>query len=813
VAGLLERLEAALADRYQIERELGSGGMAVVYLAHDQKLNRQVALKVLRPELAAWLGSERFLREIEIAAKLTHPNILALHDCGEADGLLYYTMPFIDGESLRDRLQREQQLPLEDALRIAHEVADALGYAHSLGLVHRDIKPANILFEAGHAVVSDFGIARAITEAAGESLTGTGMSIGTPAYMSPEQVGGEHKIDGRSDLYSLGCVLYEMLAGEPPYTGRSAQAIAVKHIGQSIPSTRVVRETVPSALDAHIQRALAKAPADRFANARDFAEALAHVPERWRRQVKVIAPLAAGVVAVGAVVALLGLPTGRTEEGGALALATGPPTVQVGVLPVVARDGSADTSSQAQLIQYQFASELARYRGLEVVDPLTLNSRVDAGTTRVRADELRELGRLGLRYAVHITATATPQSLEVTYSLTDAEDGHIAETGTFSSTDEAALASHIRQASRYLAVVLEAATGGLAKGLDVEPFLTRVSDPAAIQAFLQGIDYSYRFLPGGREYFERALELEPGFIGPRVFRVSGLMAVGDSVAASEHLGVLQSLKSTATPFEQAAIGWAEAAVRGDVEGMIRHLRVSLAYAPRNNIVLFDLAANLWAVGRPQEAVEPARQAMESGWPFAPLYALWGRLAIETGELSGLRDTLEFALTFDPPDPFLSGLLEALALSESDTSAAGQYGTAFRAGIGTSSVAAGYTELTGTYRTLARRARERGEPAAAVLLLQRLVDAGVGLPILRLELARALAEGGDRRGAESYYLAVAAGELDDPEVLYVAGAVAELLGRPADARRHFSKYLEVAANGPDAIRVRERLRALGRPGPS
>jgi tetratricopeptide (TPR) repeat protein len=288
------------------------------------------------------------------------------------------------------------------------------------------------------------------------------------------------------------------------------------------------------------------------------------------------------------------------------------------------------------------------------------------------------------------------------------------------------------------------------------------------------------------------------------------MAVDDTVDALEHVGVLQSLKSTATPFEQAAIGWSEAAVRGDVEGMIRHSRVSLAYAPHNNITLFDLASRLWYVGRVREAIEHTREAMESGWPFAPLYELWGRLAIEIGELDGLRDTLEFARTFVSPGPFLSGLLEALALFESDTTGAGQYGAAFRTEIGASNAAAGYANLTGTYRSLAQRAREREEPAAAVLLLQRLVDAGVGLPILRLELARALAESGDRRSAESYYLAVAGGELNDPEVLFLAGTVAELLGRPEDARRHFSKYLEVAANGPDAIRVRERLRVLGQP---
>jgi len=209
----LGRLTAALAGRYRIESELGAGGMATVYLAQDLKHRRQVAIKVLKPELASVLGPERFLREIEIAAQLTHPHILPLYDSGEAEGLLYYVMPYVEGESLRDRITREKQLPLDDALQVARETADALSYAHSHGVIHRDIKPENILLESGHAVVADFGIARAISAAGGERLTETGLAVGTPAYMSPEQAAGEKNLDGRSDLYALGCVLYEMLAG------------------------------------------------------------------------------------------------------------------------------------------------------------------------------------------------------------------------------------------------------------------------------------------------------------------------------------------------------------------------------------------------------------------------------------------------------------------------------------------------------------------------------------------------------------------------------------------------------------------------
>jgi serine/threonine-protein kinase len=312
-----ENLRAALADRYAIERELGQGGMATVYFARDLKLGRAVALKVLRPELAASLGGERFLREIEIAAKLAHPHILGLFDCGEAEGLLYYTMPFVEGETLRDRLTREKQLPLEDALRITREVADALGYAHSRGLVHRDIKPENILFAAGHAVVSDFGIARAVAAAGTARLTETGLAVGTPAYMSPEQAAGSQDVDARSDLYSLGCVLYEMLSGETPYTGPTPQAILAKKLSEPLPRISVIRETVAAGIEAALNKALARTPADRWPTAADFAAALAHpdasagTRSARRRAMAVVRRLPWwGKVAVGvsvvAVVALVG---------------------------------------------------------------------------------------------------------------------------------------------------------------------------------------------------------------------------------------------------------------------------------------------------------------------------------------------------------------------------------------------------------------------------------------------------------------------------------------------------------------------------
>ena len=277
----LETLQAHLSDRYRLERELGRGGMATVYLAQDLRHERPVALKVLHPDLAVSLGAERFQREIKLAARLQHPHILTVHDSGEiapaagAPAILWFTMPFIEGETLRARLAREGQLPLADAVRIIREVADALGYAHEHGVVHRDLKPENILLTSTHALVADFGIARALGGGvAEERLTATGLAIGTPAYMSPEQATGGQEVDARSDVYALGCVLYEMLAGEPPFTGPNPQAIMMRSLSESPRPLRQARETVPAAVEQVVLTALAKAPADRYPTAVQFARAL-----------------------------------------------------------------------------------------------------------------------------------------------------------------------------------------------------------------------------------------------------------------------------------------------------------------------------------------------------------------------------------------------------------------------------------------------------------------------------------------------------------------------------------------------------------
>ena len=321
----LDRLASALSDRYTIEKELGAGGMATVYLAEDLKHHRKVAVKVLRPELAAILGAERFLKEIEVTASLQHPHILPLHDSGEADSFLYYVMPYVEGESLRDKLNRDKQLGVDETVKIAEGVAAALDYAHRQGVIHRDIKPENILLHDGQPVVADFGIALAVTAAGGTRLTETGLSLGTPQYMSPEQATGEREVTGKSDVYSLGAVVYEMLVGDPPHTGNTVQAIIARVVSAEPQPISDVRHAVPVNVQAACYKALAKVPADRFARATEFAEALTNPaftfssptgvaaaslhPRLWKRFA-----LASGVLTAAMAISLLVVLIGRNTS-------------------------------------------------------------------------------------------------------------------------------------------------------------------------------------------------------------------------------------------------------------------------------------------------------------------------------------------------------------------------------------------------------------------------------------------------------------------------------------------------------------------
>ena len=392
MADLRSRLAAALRDRYVIERELGSGGTAMVYLARDLRHARPVAIKVLRPELAATMGSDRFLREIRIAAGLTHLHILSVHDSGEADGLLYYVMPYVEGESLRSRLEREGPLPVDDAVRVAREVADALAYAHVQGVVHRDIKPGNILLIGAHAAVADFGIATAIgTEA--DTLTGAGFVIGTPTYMSPEQAAGGGAVDGRSDLYSLGCVLYEMLTGSPPFVGPTPQAVLARHATDPAPRVREARASVPVHVDAAVARALSKLPADRFATARQLAEAL-ELDERPSLDAAGRRGARYGTIAALALVLMLGAALLWRQTSGATD-ARG-----IGVVILPGDSGQPETPAQTDATYDLLASALEWLPGVRAMDGRGLAAPARSPSTPISPQLMSKAQRLGGRYVL-----------------------------------------------------------------------------------------------------------------------------------------------------------------------------------------------------------------------------------------------------------------------------------------------------------------------------------------------------------------------------------------------------------------------------
>ena len=496
MADEFERLSTALAQRYRIEREIGRGGMATVYLAEDLKHHRQVAIKVLNPELAAGLGPERFLREIEIAARLAHPHILPLHDSGETEGFLYYVMPFVDGESLRDRLKRETQLSLQESVEISEAVADALSYAHSQGIVHRDIKPENILFEAGHAVVTDFGIARAITAAGADHLTATGIAIGTPAYMSPEQAAGEGELDARSDIYALGCVLYELLAGQPPFTGPTAQAVLARHALDPVPRLRTVREGVPESLEMVVLRALAKAPADRFRTAREFAESLGGsvrvvegiAPARGVRR-RPIAPLAAGVFVLLALGAWWTLSRLRRQSAVIESLA---------VLPLQNLRGDPEQEYFVEGMQEALITELSKIGALKVI------SRTSTLRYRQTDKRLSEVAQeLNVDGVIEGSALREGNRVRITVQLIDGRSDRHVWAQTFDRELRSVLALH-SEVAREIAKQIQVK---LTPQDQLRLTTTRIVNPKAYELYVLGRHHwNQRTLQRFRQAVESFLE-------------------------------------------------------------------------------------------------------------------------------------------------------------------------------------------------------------------------------------------------------------------------------------------------------------------
>ncbi len=466
-----ERLRAALSGRYDVERELGGGGMATVFLARDLKHDRNVAIKVFHPELAASLGTERFLREINVTAGLAHPHILPLHDSGEIAGFLYYVMPYVEGETLRRRLTREKQLPLDDALQIGREVADALSYAHSRGVIHRDIKPENILLQSGHAVVADFGIARAIDQAGGDNLTGTGLALGTPVYISPEQAVGNRDLDGRSDLYSLGCVLYEMLAGQPPFTGRTTKSLVYQHLAVEPQTITNIRPSVPSWVAAALTRSLAKTPADRFATTAEFA---------------------------GALVA--------DAHPAATRATTRPPdaTPSIAVLPFANMSGAREDDFLCEGLAEEIINALVQISGLRVI---ARTSSFAVG--RLGVDVCEAGARLGVESILEGSVRRGGSRVRITTQLVSTRDGsHL-----WSERYDRELADLLVLEDEVAAAVAERLRGEL-EGKGGEPRRPAV-DREAYTAFLEGRHHFARgtseALAQAHACYARALERDPAF--------------------------------------------------------------------------------------------------------------------------------------------------------------------------------------------------------------------------------------------------------------------------------------------------------------
>ena len=484
--------------------------MATVYLAEDLKHRRKVAVKVLRPELSAALGPERFLREIETTANLRHPHILPLYDSGEADGFLFYVMPLVEGESLRARLDREKQLPVEAALQIAREVADALSYAHTRGVIHRDIKPENILLEGGHAVVADFGIAKAVRAAGGETLTRTGTAIGTPAYMSPEQAAGEQDLDGRSDLYALACVLYEMLAGQPPFTGATAEILVRQHMAVDAPPITNYRPVVPAAVAAALQRALAKTPADRFNPVAQFSEALrlgegpsptapTVVPATpqvgWLTRHRPAAFAVLGVLVLG-VAGLAAYLRGHSATANIDSIV---------VLPFENRSNDPESDYISDGITESIGNSLTQLPGLKVIPTsVAFHYKGKAMTAQKVGDELRVAAVLTGR------VTHRGDSLTVGVELDDVRRGKQLWGAQYNRALADLLAVQ-RDIASEVSQRLRSEVAG------VERMITRGSteNPEAYQLYLKGNYYTSRFtrdgIDRGLSYFKQALAMDSSY--------------------------------------------------------------------------------------------------------------------------------------------------------------------------------------------------------------------------------------------------------------------------------------------------------------
>jgi serine/threonine protein kinase/tetratricopeptide (TPR) repeat protein len=650
----LQRLGTALAGRYTVERELGRGGMATVYLADDVKHRRQVAIKVLRPELGSMLGPERFTREIRIAAGLTHPHILPLYDSGEADGLLFYVMPYVRGESIRQKLARERQLPITEAIAIVRQVASALDHAHAHGLVHRDIKPENILLHEGEAMVTDFGIALAAGAAPGDRLTETGLMVGTPEYMSPEQGAGERTLDPRTDVYSLGCVLYEMLAGEPPYVGRTPQSVIAKRFTDPVPAVRRLRPVVPVAVEQAIMTALARVPADRFASAGALTEALTATDGVWPR---------------------------------------GP---SVAVLPFLNLSADPENEFFADGITEDVIAQLSKIRSLKVI------ARGSVMRFKTRDQSLREIGMtLDVATLLEGSVRRAGSRVRIVSQLIDAEtDRHLwAETYDRELTDIFAIQTDV---ALQIAAALKAELSPEERTrIRKEP----TDDVEAYQLYLQGKHCLTRWtregVDQGLKFLEQAIARDPEYalayatIGWSYTELA--LAVAGSDPPEEAFPRAKAAVARALEIDSglaeahAVLGHIKYACDYDWEGAEAEFRRAIELNPNSGEVYDFYGLMLSSLGRYDEAIELQRRAhaldplahrmdlvttfLRAGRYDEALRAVTRVLEVEPG-LALAHATLGWIhLMTGKPEQGISALERAVALSPESTLFLAQLGQA------------------------------------------------------------------------------------------------------------------------------------------
>ena len=577
-----QHLQSALADKYTLGNELGRGGMATVYLAKDLKHDRTVALKVLHPELAAALGPDRFLREIKLAARLSHPHILPLFDSGEASGWLYYVMPYVEGESLRQRLEREKRLPLPEALRLVRAIGSALDYAHRQQIVHRDIKPENVMLYEGEAMVMDFGIAKAVSAAGGDTLlTQTGLMVGTPAYVSPEQAAGERDVDGRSDQYSLACVLYEMLSGARPFTGPTAQAVLARRFTEPPPSLKTTKIRVPDYVDQALTRALAREPQERFETTISFVEAVAHDVRR---------------------------PGGNGSERGSQ-VSDG--TKSIAVLPFTNMSADPENEYFTDGIAEEIISALSKIQALRVA------SRTSSFAFKGKTEDIREIGnKLEVETVLEGSVRKAGNKLRIAAQLISVKDGYQLWSERYDREleDVFAIQEDIAQSiAKALRVVL---TEREKREIEKVP----TANLEAYDYYLRGRQYfnqlRLKSLKFARQMFQRAIEIDPNYALAHAgvaYCCSFLYMYFDARASNLNQADQASKKAVELDPQLAeahvARGFA-VSLRKDFDEAEKHLRHGLELDPNSYDAAYFYARALLSQGKWQQAADMFKRASD-----------------------------------------------------------------------------------------------------------------------------------------------------------------------------------------------------------